>query len=761
MQAQRQQLLPLFQKNEILFGHDPTPGAIAYEIAGAAGVNVFCRDGDMLRSEAVTFHPFMLLEGDEPLSGWKGDAQIDTLAGGGAFNRLALFADLQQHDDARFYLQKKTGKSPSAGDAPYWHFSDPLQQFLLLSGRTHFLGLTFRALKRLQLEIQTYCPSGFNFSNAARDTDCITAIALSDATGWERLITGKEFGEAEMLHELVKEIQRRDPDVIEGHKLFRFDLEYLEARAKRCKIALNLGRDGSRLKGHAARMQMAERTITYRKYEIFGRHIIDTWILAQHYDVATRELEGFGLKDIACHFGFATAERTYLAGDKLSWYFDHDPDTLFRCALDDVRETRAISEILSLSYFVEAQIFPFSYQNIPLRGNATKIDALLLREYLHQRHSVPYPDEVGSVIGGYTAIEHQGTANRVLHCDVTSLYPSIMLLYKFLPKKDELCVFSGLLSDLRSFRVKAKELARDAKDEEARIYFNALQATFKILINSFYGYLGFQMGHFNDFSAANQVTAKGRELIQSAVAWLKAKDAKIIEVDTDGIYFVPPEDVKSAQAEEKLIADLGEMLPAGIALELDGRYPAMFSYKIKNYALLDDHGRLRIKGSGLRSRGLEIFQREWLEEMLTLLLKGEKEKIPELYARYADDIANHRKNISWLAKTEALQDSLDNYQAKVKAKKRNAAAPYELAIKAERRYQAGDQIAYYVIGAKAKVKISGNCKLASDWDPANPDENVEHYKAKLFELYEKFKPWVEGNGTLNQEPELAMGDANL
>ena len=45
------------------------------------------------------------------------------------------------------------------------------------------------------------------------------------------------------------------------------------------------------------------------------------------------------------------------------------------------------------------------------------------------------------------------------------------------------------------------------------------------------------MGHFNDFSAADRVTAKGRELIQSAVAWLKDKDAKIIEVDTDGTCF--------------------------------------------------------------------------------------------------------------------------------------------------------------------------------------------------------------------------------
>jgi hypothetical protein len=155
---------------------------------------------------------------------------------------------------------------------------------------------------------------------------------------------------------------------------------------------------------------------------------------------------------------------------------------------------------------------------------------------------------------------------------------------------------------------------------------------------------------------------------------------------------------------------------------------------------------------------LELFQREWLEEMLTLLLKGEKEKIPEPYARYADDVAYHRKDISWLAKTETLQDSLENYQAKVKAKKRNAAAPYELALKADRRYQAGDKISYYVTGSKAKVKISANCKLASEWDAKNPDENVEHYQAKLKELYDKFKPWIEGDGAANPQPELALDD---
>lgn len=750
----REHLTPIFEQNEVLFGHDSTPGIIAFEVDGIDKIKIFLRRDGNTETETVSFRPFMLLEGDGALKGWKGDAELQKLDGRAAFNHLVRFPDLKQLEQARFHLQKKTGKPSSASDAPYWYFSDPIQQFLLLSGKTHFLRMAFRDLKRLQLKIQTYCQPGFEFPNSARESDRITAIALADSSGWERLISGKEFDEAAMLRELGKEIEQRDPDIIEGHNLFRFDLEYIEARAKKHRIELNFGRNGSRLSSHASRMQVAERTITYRKYEIFGRHVIDTWILAQHYDVATRELENVGLTEIARHFGIASPDRSTMSAHKASWCFDHDPDILFRDALDDIRATRAVAELLSASHFVQAQIFPYSYQNIPLRGNATKIDALFLREYLHRGFSVPRPNEGSEVVGGYTHMEYQGTARRILHCDVTSLYPSIMLAYGYLPGKDELGIFSGLLRDLRMFRVKAKELARDADDDDSQLYFKALQSTFKILVNSFYGYLGFQMGHFNDFAAANQVTAKGRELIQSAVAWLKERGGQIIEVDTDGIYFIPPQTVGTPAEEESFIASLKEILPSGIDLELDGRYPAMFSYKMKNYALLDDQGRLLIKGSGLRSRGLELFQRDWLEEMLTLLLNGEREKIPDLYQRYLDDLQNHRKNITWLAKTETLQDSLESYRAKVKTKKRNAAAPYELALKSQRRYQPGDQISYYVTGAKAKVKINENCKLVTQWNSKDPDENIEHYKAKLNELYEKFKPWIESENPPRQESEL-------
>jgi len=90
MSEQKQHLPPLFQKNEVLFGHDGAPGLIAFEIDGADKVTIFSRDGDVIRSETVPFQPLLLMAGDDGLKGWQGDAKIEPLAGNGAFNRCEI-----------------------------------------------------------------------------------------------------------------------------------------------------------------------------------------------------------------------------------------------------------------------------------------------------------------------------------------------------------------------------------------------------------------------------------------------------------------------------------------------------------------------------------------------------------------------------------------------------------------------------------------------------------------------------------------------
>ena len=742
--------LPLpFHDNPLLFGHGASGHLIAFE-AGQSAVRVYARAeaGATFADEA--FRPFLLLAETDLLTGFKGELDLSPLDGEGAFRWLAECPSWADALRARDHCQSACGRGAGAPDAPFRFFPDPVHQFLLRTGKTSFRGMTFGQLRRLALDIEVTTAPGFEFPNAARGADRIIAIALADTSGFVTVLSGAELSEAELLTECSRLIRKRDPDVIEGHNIFRFDLEYMEARARRLGVPLRWGRDGSALHGRPSRMQIAERSIGYRRYAVVGRHIVDTWILAQLYDVSARDLPSYGLKEVARHFGVAPPERTYLPAEDIPRIFRDDPARLIAYARDDVAETLALGAILAPPYFVQAQSLPFDYQTTVLRGNATKVDALLMREYLHRGQAIPAPRAGRAVAGGYTAIFERGVARKVLHVDVASLYPSIMLGEGVFPAADRLGVCAVLLRDLRAYRLAAKGLAREATDETQRALLNGLQQTFKILINSFYGYLAFSQGHWNDFDAANRVTSEGRRLVMALVARLHELGATVIEVDTDGLYFVAPRGAAGDEPDEAaLLAGLGAVLPPGIQLELDGRYPAMFSYKMKNYVLLDANGKLIIKGSGLRSRGIELFQRQWMEEMFLLLLSDRRDEIAALVRRWEDDFRAHRVSVRQFMKTETLQDSLAAYQDKLRAGSRNPSAAYELALKSARPYQPGDQVSHYVAGGGSRAKVNEWAKLAASWDPNAPDENTAHYLGKLRELHEKFRRLIERDGLVS------------
>ncbi len=288
---------------------------------------------------------------------------------------------------------------------------------------------------------------------------------------------------------------------------------------------------------------------------------------------------------------------------------------------------------------------------------------------------------------------------------------------------------------------------RAEKDPAKQHHLQALQNTFKILLNSFYGYLGFAQGHFADFDAAARVTQIGRDLLKKMIEWLNAHDAQVIEVDTDGIYFVPPKNIDV----DDLQKDLAKELPPGIDVEIDEQFDAMFSYKAKNYALLTNDGDVIIKGGALKSRGLEKFQRVFLEEMIRLIMQGKPEAVGDLRDRFERKIRNRDWKIDMLMKTDTLQDSLDKYRAKIAGSARNRAAAYELALASGRNYKPGDQISYYVKASPKKVPAYEAAKLASEFDPQNRDENVDYYIAKLDDLVKKFSNLTATSSAPKQE----------
>jgi DNA polymerase, archaea type len=736
-----------FDDNQLLFGADRTEEIVAAELAGRF-IRLFFHDAHGVRFKDDPFHPFILLEDPALLDGFAGEVTIKPLQGDGEYRFLAFLRDWRDCLAARDYLARKRGNSPSSPHASYLYISDPVHQHFLLTGKTLFKGVDFSSIRRLSLDIETFCAAGFEFSNPEREEDRIISIALMDENGYAEVLFGHDLTEEEMLQRLSMIIRERDPDVIEGHNIFRFDLEYIRVRAARYGIRLRWGRDGSEPRIHNSRFTIAERIIDYPRWDLYGRHIIDTYFLLQIYDIGARELESYGLKAAARHFGLAAPDRVYLDGEKLGRAYIEDPESLKKYNLDDVRETLALARLLAYPYFLQTRMFPYSYQNCVIRGNATKINALFLREYLRSGTAIPKPAGEGNFAGAYNNVFVYGVAGPIVHCDVASLYPSILLAYGLTPAGESRGLFLPLLQSLLDFRLSAKKRARTVQDPAGREYYQALQQAFKVLINSFYGYLGTTIHNFADTALAAEVTRLGRDTIRSMLAWLEGKGARPVEVDTDGIYFIPPGDVTSAEQEDRLVYELSLTLPAGIDVELDGRYRAMFSYKMKNYALLGYDGRITIKGSGLKSRGIEKFLREFMREMIRLLMQGEGEMVEELYHTYLNNLQAHQFPISWLSKTETLSESPAGYRTKVKLGKRNPAAAFEIALKSGHEYRAGDQISYYVAGQGKGVTAYENCRPVAGYDPAHPDENVPYYIDKLTQLKKKFTQFLPEERTL-------------
>ncbi|MGH2549966.1 MAG: DNA polymerase domain-containing protein, partial [Thermomicrobiales bacterium] len=224
----------------------------------------------------------------------------------------------------------------------------------------------------------------------------------------------------------------------------------------------------------------------------------------------------------------------------------------------------------------------------------------------------------------------------IVKADVESLYPSIMIHDDITAAADTLRAFPILLRELTRRRIDAKQRARQTVGEEHALW-DGLQSSFKVLINSFYGYLGFSGGLFNDFNAAERVTLEGQRLIQNVVAELDRQGAKPIEVDTDGVYFTPPDGIATEDEEDAFITAVGSLaLPKGVRLAHDGRYEKMLSLKLKTYALLDYAGSLTLKGSALRSRRMERCFLRFIQDAARDLMGDRRDAVRDRYFELAE-----------------------------------------------------------------------------------------------------------------------------
>jgi DNA polymerase I len=325
----------------------------------------------------------------------------------------------------------------------------PVEQYPMASGKVYFRDLNYEDLHRLQFDLETTAldpQRGRIFMVAVRDSQGLATV----------LEAPQPEDEARLIRDLCRLILERDPDVIENHNLFGFDLPFLEQRARVRGITLDIGREGGPqvLVSHQETFAVGPETRKRTRYTVPGRELIDTLDAVRRHDFVVRDMPSYGLKDVARSFGIASPDRTYIAGTDIFETYRRDPAQVRRYALDDVSEVDGLSRRLLGAPFALARMAPRRYERLASAGPAMGVlEPILVRSYLRAGAALPYRAAVASAedglhVGGAVHLFAEGVAEQVVKADVASLYPSLMRTFQIGPSCDRLGVLLSILGRL-------------------------------------------------------------------------------------------------------------------------------------------------------------------------------------------------------------------------------------------------------------------------------------------------------------------------
>jgi DNA polymerase, archaea type len=318
-----------------------------------------------------------------------------------------------------------------------------------------------------------------------------------------------------------------------------------------------------------------------------------------------------------------------------------------------------------------------------------------------------------------------GVAKHVVKADIASLYPSLIRLYKIGPKCDTLGAFVHLVDLLTTLRLEHKSLSKSSETgslEQGE--HEAMQAAMKLLINSAYGYLGAgRMAWFADLDAADEITRRGRETLEHVCNELQARGATLIEADTDGVYVCVPDTWDEAK-ERVLVQEVAATLPTGLKLEFDGRFQAMFSHEIKNYALLGYDGKLTVRGGALHSSRAEPFAEAWLKQAIKYLLEGNLYKLRESFLGAVQCLKSRQYTLEDVAIKVRLTKTPQQY-----SESKRKEASYEAMLASNKtHWRQGERVKIY------RAQHGQWLVLGSDKDRQS-DYDASHYVKVLCESY--------------------------
>ena len=221
----------------------------------------------------------------------------------------------------------------------------------------------------------------------------------------------------------------------------------------------------------------------------------------------------------------------------------------------------------------------------------------------------------------------------------------------------------GVLKKLIETRAQLKrELKKMKRDTPEYTVLNAQQWALKVISNSFYGVLGYPRARWYSREAAESVTSFGRYYIRQSIQEAERFGLRVVYSDTDSLHCTL--NGKSKKDAIRFMEELNRRLPGIIELELEGFYPRAVYVTKKRYAMIDEDGRITVKG-------LEFVRRDWAQiakrtqqaVLEAILREGSKEKAADIVRTVTRRIQKGEVDLNDLIIYTQLKMPIESYRS--------------------------------------------------------------------------------------------------
>lgn len=116
---------------------------------------------------------------------------------------------------------------------------------------------------------------------------------------------------------------------------------------------------------------------------------------------------------------------------------------------------------------------------------------------------------------------------------------------------------------------------------------------------------------------------------------------KIVGGDTDSIMFCKSDMTPfSDEEQDNLIGEINSLLPKEIKFANDGIFSRVVYAKAKNYVMVDQKGKRKVKGSAFKSSTLEPVIKNLINELVDAMIENQQENLVFIYHKYIKMVDN-------------------------------------------------------------------------------------------------------------------------